>query len=562
MKRILFTLLLAASSLTGAYATNYYVSSGAGSPVTGVDATGGGRGLSPGLPFATIQYAADLSRAGDVVYVRPGTYTNTGTAGSVFTIRNSGNATNPITFRYNPGEDRPLLKFNTYNGIGTTNNLAYVIIDGFRIQGNNSAITNAISGGNTNYALNQPRSCNNHAGSADPIFNGVGIAINGRGATAYPNHITIRNCDIYDCGQAGITAIESDYITIDNNKVFNNSWYTVYGSSGISVLTSRNTDNGSGYHFVIQNNRVFGNELRVPWYNQPDNVCKGFTDGNGIIIDTNTQFGYSARTLIANNLVVNNGGAGITAFSSDRVDIINNTTYLNSKTTGNSAGEIVIAYSHDVLLQNNIVAASATKSTSTFKYSGGIVLNSNLFSSGQGFNILNNDGSYTNTNALYGDPKFKGASTSITTANFHLNSDSPAIDTGLNSNLSATDLDGKPRVMGSKPDRGAYEYDPAAARLALATSPGEATSGGLALEGYPNPFPAQAAFRYTTARAGAVRLEVVDALGRRVALLVDGELPAGAHDAMLAAPALARGLYYVRLSTPDGSRALSIVHAE
>lgn len=554
MKRLLLSFLLATVGLPGAHAASYYVSSPANQPA--------GNDSNPGTlaaPFATIQHAADLTRPGDIVYVRSGTYTNTGTAGSVFTIRISGTVSNPITFRYYPGEGRPLLKFNTYNGIGTANNLAYVVIDGFRIQGNNPAITSVINGGNANYALNQPRSCANHAGNADPIFNGVGVAINGRGASSYPHHLTVRNCDIYDCGQAGITAIESDYITIDNNKVFNNSWYTVYGSSGISVLTSRNTDNLAGYHFLIRNNKVFGNELRVPWYSQSDNVCKGYTDGNGIILDTNTQFGYSGRTLIANNLVVNNGGAGITTFESDHVDLINNTTYHNSRTTGNNSGEVVVAYSHDVLLQNNIVAALSTTFTTTFKYSGAIVLKSNLFSSGQGSNLVNNDGSYTNTNALYADPKFISQGTDITTANFRLQTTSPAINSGITGNLPATDLDGNPRVFGSAPDRGAYENQ-TVARTVLASAP--AAGANLALEVYPVPFAGQATVRYATARPGDVRLELLDGLGRRVALLVADDLPAGAHEAALRAPAAASGLYLLRLTTPDGYRVLPIVRSE
>ncbi|WP_210522127.1 right-handed parallel beta-helix repeat-containing protein [Hymenobacter terricola] len=568
MKKLYLTLLMGTGCWSAAQARDWYVSSGVNSNgvAAGVDDTNPNNPNRGTLatPFKTIGFAATLALAGETVYVRQGTYANTGTAGSVFTISNSGSAvTNgAITYRYYPGEARPLLQFNTYTGISVANGVKYIVIDGFRIQGNNPAITSVINGGNTSYALNQPRSCNTHAGAADPIFNGVGISIGSNGATTFANHITVRNCDIYDCGQAGITAIEADYITIDNNKVFNNSWYTVYGSSGISVLTSRGDGSISptGYNFTITRNKVFGNELRVPWYNQSDNTCKGFTDGNGIIIDTNTQYSYTGRTLIANNLVVDNGGAGITAFQSDKVDIINNTTYHNSKTTTNDAGEIVVAYSHDVLLQNNIVAASATKFTSTYKYSGAIVLNANLFSSGKGSNLVNNDGSYTNNTPLYNDPLFQAAGTNLTTADFHLKPGSPAINSGLNSKLSASDLDGNPRLVGPDPDRGAYESN-VVARQALASSADAPAAITATLEAYPNPFTANTILRYTTARSGLVRLEILDGLGRRVALLVDAEVPAGTHEAVFAT-ALLRGLYHGRLTTPTGTRALNIVRAE
>ncbi|HFE53999.1 MAG TPA: hypothetical protein ENK07_11175 [Bacteroidetes bacterium] len=49
---------------------------------------------------------------------------------------------------------------------------------------------------------------------------------------------------------------------------------------------------------------------------------------------------------------------------------------------------------------------------------------------------------------------------------------------------------------------------------------------------YPNPFNPSTTLRYDLPRAGVVRLVVVDALGRTVAVLVDGPVPAGRHAAV------------------------------
>jgi hypothetical protein len=64
----------------------------------------------------------------------------------------------------------------------------------------------------------------------------------------------------------------------------------------------------------------------------------------------------------------------------------------------------------------------------------------------------------------------------------------------------------------------------------------------------PNPMTGAATLRYDLPTAGRVRLAVYDALGREVAVLVDGDRPAGAHEAALNASALAPGTYVVRLA--------------
>lgn len=60
---------------------------------------------------------------------------------------------------------------------------------------------------------------------------------------------------------------------------------------------------------------------------------------------------------------------------------------------------------------------------------------------------------------------------------------------------------------------------------------------------------------------GLVRLAVLDLQGREVVVLVDGELPAGRHAAALPSSGLSAGLYFVRLSTPQGAitRRLAVI---
>ena len=86
----------------------------------------------------------------------------------------------------------------------------------------------------------------------------------------------------------------------------------------------------------------------------------------------------------------------------------------------------------------------------------------------------------------------------------------------------------------------------------------------LGLLGAPRPNPvrgASALLPFETARAGPVHLVVVDVLGREVAVLVDGERPAGTQTARLDAGRLAGGVYVARLTAGGQtvSRVLTIV---
>jgi len=68
---------------------------------------------------------------------------------------------------------------------------------------------------------------------------------------------------------------------------------------------------------------------------------------------------------------------------------------------------------------------------------------------------------------------------------------------------------------------------------------------------YPNPFNPVTTIRYELPVNSNVRLEVFDILGRRVAVLVDGMIEAGIHEAAFDASTLASGVYLYRLSTAD-----------
>ena len=84
-------------------------------------------------------------------------------------------------------------------------------------------------------------------------------------------------------------------------------------------------------------------------------------------------------------------------------------------------------------------------------------------------------------------------------------------------------------------------------------------SGTTGLSIMPNPTNGNAQVLFDMRKAGAVRVEVVDALGRTVQRSDLGLRPVGEQRITLDATALARGTYVVRLSTDNGTSATRLV---
>lgn len=421
------------------------ISKDVATPITGktfyVDAsvTSSGNGLTEATAFKTLAEAALKTEAGDGVLVKNGTYSN-------FVEATSGTPSGWVVWRNFPGH-KPKISFTSWNGILI--NASYVEIDGFTLQGNNDNIT-------LTDALNQPGGCKAMGTPTQSIYNGNGISMDSR-TSAHTNplgnfyhHLNVKNCVIYDCGGAGISAINSDYIKVENCTIFDNVWYTVYGASGISLLESKNYDDNKDINRnIIRNNIVYNNKMQVPW---AGGDCK-FTDGNGIIIDYANLNNYSGKTLIENNVVYNNGGRGIHVYNSSYVTIVNNTSYQNGSTPEISDGEITIIgksasfKNKDCKVYNNILYARIGEKVNTavnvenYLQANNVYYNSNL-----GHDLA--------TLGTAVDPLFINAET----GNFKLTENSKAIDYGnVKMYYPALDILGVSRFKGGSIDCGAYE---------------------------------------------------------------------------------------------------------
>jgi parallel beta-helix repeat protein len=351
-------LLLATNAV---FATDYYVD--AARP------NDNGAGTTAATAKKTLQAIVTnvALKGGDVVYVRAGTYTVAGTQAILSITRSGSAALGYLVFKNYPGET-PIIEFNGTNGIEVINGSDYIEINGFEIKGYKGATdTRTVAGAETQYA--------NYATCLTPTYNAIyagnGIFVKDNDnniTTDNSDHIRIVNCKVHDCGGGGIQVSGGDYITIEDNAVYNNAWYSFYANSGISIYQPYNSDATTGYKIFIQRNKSYGNDSKIKW----TSGCK-FSDGNGIILDDfkNTQntsaYGiYTGKTLVANNITFGNGGSGIHAYSTNNVDIVFNVSYLNGQRTtaapptgGYNDGGIYGNTTTNVRILNNIIVTAS-----------------------------------------------------------------------------------------------------------------------------------------------------------------------------------------------------------
>ncbi|WP_159475023.1 right-handed parallel beta-helix repeat-containing protein [Dyadobacter sp. 3J3] len=440
MKIIISIGILCCACLQG-IAANFYVAASGNNSNTGA---------SIKSPFLTIQKAADLATAGDTVFVMNGTYKSV--SGPLLNITKSGKADKYIVFKSYPGHTPKLTASgNVWNTVAI--NGSYILFEGFEMEGNNANLTYEGAMAVYNEHLNGGK---NYSGYA--AFNTNAITIGGpKAESKFPHHIVVRNCIVHDFPGGGISAIQTDYVTIENNVVFNNAWYMMYAGSGISILTPFNSDQVTGYKNIIRNNIVSGNKTTVPWIQ-----LKRLSDGNGIIIDVNqhaynnqdspaatAKEAYTGRTLVENNVSFNNGGSGIHSFKADHVDIINNTAYHNG--TVMNYPDIFTNQCQDVNIINNIMYArdgglcnSKPKNT-TEVYANNVYFNGQVGHKGE--------------NDIEADPQFVKPSTDHNLADFKLKKSSPAVNhgSGVKGFFSVKDILGTVRPKETAPDCGAYE---------------------------------------------------------------------------------------------------------
>jgi len=452
-------------------------------------------------PFKTLKKAISNNDCvpGDIIYVRSGSYNNinygTGNKSNSSVVNINSNYNGSINFpriiRNFPGES-PKINFDGSGAfiIGTTNNpVNHLEIAGFEIQGPNQNISyNEAKEWRDSYSTNSTQSLKNY-------YHGRGIAIWGG------TYINIHNNKVHDCPNSGIRANNSDYMRVSFNEVFNNTWWSFNAESAIVFAQSKSIDSDLKIKMRIENNLVYNNMNRLPFYskNKPCNTSNRYgcadqdniIDGSGSYITRNNDDGiepreddenpngqYVGRFYFANNINYGNGINGLVVHKTDNAVVTNNLAYINGAVPTNAelndiasntdapawkkalksgrqdTSGIVVHTSANVKLHNNITWAKFSNEWAfqTFGTISNLEKRRNLIGNGKGrFSAENPNG----TIAYYeADPNFTDAEN----YNFRLKNDSPAINKGENNSFNPSfDYDYNFRNDNSI-DIGPFEY--------------------------------------------------------------------------------------------------------
>jgi parallel beta-helix repeat protein len=417
-------------------------------------------GTSPSSPFATVNHAATVAKAGDTVCIAPGVYNetvkvaNSGTSNSNridFTTVDSTGA--PVTsIPEAPAEIEQPAPAATPTPIGKimpwppvvfdVSNESYVTVNGLDISGGQEGLISA-------------------------CYTGSGGCTSG-------THRCLTYNQVHGAGNFGIILWSADYDVVYGNEVYDNakfspptSSYQPAGSawwsgSGISVVASTPADNGAAWHNWVSHNVSY------------DNAAPHSYDGNGIIVDSEDVVPYYEPTLIEENTVMSNGGSGIKIYDSHNILVRNNTAWENAQDSTvqdepwdlydqPASTDAVTGYSN--VWVNNIGVASQDV------YSGAVAFQIAADSSNPQ-TIRNNlafcfsadgvgetgdqcaSGSFTSNSSL---DNILGSNPLLIDApgNLHLSSTSPALGSGTSTFLvPSSDADGNP--LPSPPFIGAY----------------------------------------------------------------------------------------------------------
>jgi len=354
MKNLVATsvLLCALFSFT-ANATEYYCST------TGSDSNPG----TIDKPFATWEKLASVLKAGDIGYIRGGTYrTNKGASTAVFCniSGKNGTSSSPIVISAYPGES-PVLNLDNVmaNGVKTPNiisiqNCSWLKVKGLRATGlvQNPNGTNYTYGwtiyNSSNITLEQCESDHNCEGFqfggvsnttvlncdahhlVDPYSPYAYNGSNGFSCTGQPSSVsvTFKGCRAWWCGDDGFDVYGSDgTFTWDNCWSFWNGYkpgtFDAAGNGDGFKLGPTTSDlSGSVKHFL---NNCVSFQNREQGFDQNDGRCINqlFNCTTYANVGIGYHFGYQSslniQHILKNNISFQDAGGAIPAFSSSWV---------------------------------------------------------------------------------------------------------------------------------------------------------------------------------------------------------------------------------------------------
>lgn len=374
--------------------------------------------------YTTIQAAVNAMSSKDTVLVGPGTYSERVT----FPSGKSGVAGSLTTIKAQPAGAAQMWGFDTANcsylhiegfSISVPTNLASD--SGIAIESSNLEIVSNYVHDTLGVGIYSLYNYNNNQIISNHIYNiGMGIIVWGTNCTVAGNDI--ERLEYYaPLGDADYIIFFGSNLELSNNFLHG------------SVATELGPAHVDGFQ-SWDNNGQFVQHVRIE-----DNRMQDYYD-EGFIVSA-LYYSNSYDIVICNNIFQSAAAWGVLAFDNlQNVQIYNN-LFMNipSSPVGIETGATGTVY-------NNIFYNVTGWDPSTSPTNGG----HNLWYNGGGYIPGHFNGDLLNVNPLF-----------VSTNDFHLQSNSPAIDAGVAAPMVPFDIAGTPRPQGKTWDIGVYEYVPA-----------------------------------------------------------------------------------------------------
>ena len=485
-------------------AATYYVAT------NGVDTDSG---TTTNAPWRTIQKAANSLAPGDTAFVRGGIYNE------AVTINVSGSAAGGyVTFQSYPGEtaivDGTALPFPSQDNYGLflITGHSYIAIQGFEIRNyktnSNSLVPTGIWISGASHDLSIISNRIHDIVNTNKNGNAYGMEVWGDSAAQSITNVIFHGNELFNLKTGNSESFSLDgnvnSFEISGNSVHDNNNIGIgfIGYEGVCPDASQDyARNGVCRSNLVWNISDSGNAS----YKATDYSADGiYSDGgSNVLIELNQVHNCDIGVEMASehknhaafacicrdNLIWSNNSQGISigGYSSGvgqtwNCSIMHNTLYHND-TKLQQYGELYVQYyAYSNVITHNILVANSQNILLNSQYpNAGNLVDWNLYFAPGGSNNAQWDwqgatytsfsawrsGTTNDAHSIFADPLFISA----TNANFHLATNSPAVNAGDTNFMAApgeTDIDFQPRVALGRTDIGADELNLLSATLAIA----------------------------------------------------------------------------------------------